>query len=166
MTVWLRPAVLAALIILGAAAPAAAGFDDGIAAYERGDYAAAAREFRALAEAGHVGAQFNLAVMYGRGLGVPLDDAEALRWYTKAAGQGHGGAQYNLGVRYGKGLGVPRDDVRAHMWLSLAAPRLPAGRYRERALLTRDLVAKRMSAADVAEAERRAAAWTPRAPAK
>lgn len=164
----LRAAALAVLIVFAAAPPAAAGFDEAVAAFNRGDYTDAAREFRALAEQGHVGAQYNLAVLYGRGLGVHLDDAQAVRWYTRAAAQGHGGAQYNLGVRYAKGLGVPRDDVRAYEWLSLAAPRLPAGRYRTRALMTRDRVAQRMSDAAVAEAERRAAAWTPttEAPAK
>ena len=37
----------------------------------------APEELRALAEQGDADAQFNLGVMYGEGLGVPQDDAEA-----------------------------------------------------------------------------------------
>ncbi len=41
--------VLTFAILIGLAAPAWAGFAEGVAAYERGDYATALREFR-----GHV----------------------------------------------------------------------------------------------------------------
>ncbi len=47
--------------------------------------------------------------MYGKGQGVPQDDAKAVKWYRKAAEQGYAGAQSNLGVMYGKGQGVPQD---------------------------------------------------------
>ena len=45
--------------------------------------------FHAAAEQGHAGAQFNLGAMYGNGVGVPRDDAEAMRWIREAAGNGH-----------------------------------------------------------------------------
>ncbi len=60
-----------------------------LAAYQRGDYATALREWRALAEQGDAKAQFNLGIMYSNGQGVPQDYAEALQWYRKAAIQGH-----------------------------------------------------------------------------
>ncbi len=45
--------VLSAVIVLiGLAAPAWAGFDEGVAAYNRGDYATALREWRPLAKQG------------------------------------------------------------------------------------------------------------------
>jgi hypothetical protein len=44
--------LLAAALICGAAAPAWADFDDGVAAYIAGDYATALKEFRVLAEQG------------------------------------------------------------------------------------------------------------------
>ena len=78
-------------------------------------------ELRARAEQGDATAQFNLAVMYHKGKGVPQDYAEAAKWYRKAAEQGHADAQYNLGNMYGKGQGVPQDYVQAHMWFNLAA---------------------------------------------
>ncbi len=40
------------------ATPAWAGFDEGVAAYHRGDYATALREFRPLAEQGDAAAQW------------------------------------------------------------------------------------------------------------
>ena len=82
-------AALCGGVTLGLTAPAWAGFDEGMAAHERGDYATALREWSPLAEQGHAGAQNNLGFMYRNGQGVPQDYAEALQWYRKAAEQGH-----------------------------------------------------------------------------
>ncbi len=85
-------APIAALCVgftLGLTAPAWAGFDEGIAAYDRGDYASAIREWRPLAEQGVAKAQFKLGLMYDNGRGVPQDYAEAVKWYRKAAEQGY-----------------------------------------------------------------------------
>ena len=48
---------------------------------------AAASEFDEiwLAEQGVASAQYNLALMYANGEGVPENDAEAVKWYRKAA---------------------------------------------------------------------------------
>ena len=59
--------------------------------------------------------------MYGRGEGVPEDDAEAVRWYRLAAEQGYAKAQFNLGLMYDFGEGVPEDDTEAVKWHHLAA---------------------------------------------
>lgn len=77
--------------------PAWAGLDEGVAAFKRGDYAAALREFRPLAERGDAGAQHNLGVMYTHGHGVPKDDREAVKWYRRAAKQGNAGGSIALG---------------------------------------------------------------------
>ncbi len=95
------------------ATPAWAGFDEGVAAYHRGDYATALREFRPLAEQGDAAAQSNLGNMYYKGQGVPQDYDEAVRWYTKAAEQGLAAAQHNLGLTYERGEGVPQDYAEA-----------------------------------------------------
>ncbi len=94
--------------ILGLTAPAWAGMDEALAAYQRGDYATALREWRPLAKQGNAKAQQYLGFMYKKGLGVPQDDAEAVKWYRKAAEQGHADAQYTLGVMYDEGLGLHR----------------------------------------------------------
>ncbi|MCH8098520.1 MAG: sel1 repeat family protein [Proteobacteria bacterium] len=81
-------ALIAALctgVTLGLTAPAWAGVDEGVVAYNRGDYATALREWRPLAEQGDAEAQFNLGLMYYKGRGVPQDYAEAVKWYRLAA---------------------------------------------------------------------------------
>ena len=114
-------AVLCAGFTLELTAPAWAGFDEGVAAYKRGDYATALREWHPLAEQGNAGAQYNLGVMYDKGEGVTQDNAEAVKWYRKAAEQGVAEAQYNLGLMYRNGLGVPQDNAEAVKWYRKAA---------------------------------------------
>ena len=54
----MRRLALALAVLIGLAAPAWAGFDEGFAALKRGDYATALREWRPLAEQGDAGAQY------------------------------------------------------------------------------------------------------------
>ncbi len=105
-------AALCAGFTLGLTAPAWAGWDEGVAAANRGDYATALREFRPLAEQDHAGAQSYLGFMYADGRGVSQDDAEAVTWYRKAAEQGNAEAQFNLGIMYYNGHGVPQNRPR------------------------------------------------------
>ena len=111
----------AALLFLATTSVAAADFAAGVRAYDRGDYASAFREFRALAEQGNASAQFNLGFMYDNGEGVSEDDRQAVFWYRKAAEQGDASAQYNLGLMYDNGEGVPEDDRLAAFWYRKAA---------------------------------------------
>ena len=112
LAAWLLPAL-----------PVQAGFEDGVAAYLKGDYLSALRELKPLAEQGHSAAQYHLGLMYGLGRGVPVDPREAVRWYRQAAEQGVAMAQYNLGVLYETGAGVPQDDREAVSWFRKAAER-------------------------------------------
>jgi len=69
-----------------AAGPAVAGpFEDGEAAFSKGDYATALRLWQPLAQQGDARAQNGLGALYQRGLGVPQDLAEAMRWFQKSA---------------------------------------------------------------------------------
>ena len=90
----------------------------------------------------------------------PQDDAETVRWWRLAADQGRALAQTNLGVAYANGQGVPRDYVQAHMWFDLAASGTTGQNY-ELAVRRRDAIAARLTAEEVAEAQRLAAAFTP-----
>ncbi len=92
-----RLAAFAVLLVV-LAAPAWAGFAEGKAAHERGDYATALREWRPLAAQGNAAARYNLGFMYTKGHGVTQDYAEAAKWYHRAADQGVASAQHNLGV--------------------------------------------------------------------
>ncbi len=112
---------LAAVLLVMLAGPAWAGFDEGVAAYERGDYATAIKEFRPLAEQGDALAQYGLGVMYEVGKGVPQDYAEAVKWFRKAAAQGYAKTQYGLGRMYFAGEGDPQKYVEAVKWYRKAA---------------------------------------------
>jgi len=116
-----RPLLATVFFLLLLPDSATAGFDEGIAAYERGDYATALRELGPLAIAGTPRAQFAVGVMYERGWSVAENDAEAVRWYRSAADQGLAKAQFNLGLMYGKGKGVPQDYAEALRWQRRAA---------------------------------------------
>ena len=109
-----------ALLLAGAASPPP-GFKEGVAAFRKGDYPAALKAFKTIAEGGLAEAQFNLGVMYRQGLGVKADLAEALKWYRKAADQGHPKAQLNLGTMHARGLGVKEDAAEAFKWHKRAA---------------------------------------------
>ena len=155
--------IAAVFLALVLSAPSlAANFQAGREAYERGDYVAALKEWRPLAEQGNTSAQNNLGVMYAEGRGVPQDYAEAVRWYRLAAEQGDAGAQTNLGIMYDTGKGVTQDNAQAHMWYDLAAGRLPPGGDRDWVVKRRDYIAERMTPAQVAEAQRLARDWKPK----
>ncbi len=80
------------------------------------------------------------------------------QWFRKAAEQGYADAQSFLGIMYMDGRGVPQDDVRAHMWLNLAASKL-SGEDRDNVGEGRDILAKKMSREEIAEAQRLAREW-------
>ena len=90
-------------------------------AASKGDYAAALREFRPLADQGHPRAQFELGNMYRFGLGVPKDKSEAIKWFRLSADAGNVYAQSILGFMYADGEGVPKNDAEAVKWYRLAA---------------------------------------------
>jgi TPR repeat protein len=118
--------------------------------------------YRKAAEQGDADAQTIVALMYVNGHGVSQDYAQALIWYRKAADQGNGSAQLGLGLMYANGHGVPQDYVRARMWFDIAAAAAGASDVSVRtAVKWRDLVATRMTPAQVAEAQRLAREWTP-----
>ena len=94
-------------------------------------------------------AQYNVGVMYDKGLGVVQDYAEAVRWYKLASAQGDAMAQVNLGFRYNNGQGVVQDYVRAHMWWNLAAVTGDSVPVKNR-----DIVAKQMTSQQIAEAQK------------
>jgi TPR repeat protein len=151
-------AILAMPFVISAAF--AGPLEDGAAAYDRGDYPTALKLWRSLANQGSAKAQALLGVMYDDGQGVPQDYAEAIKWYRLAADHGVAVAQVNLGLMYFKGLGVPQNYVQAHVWWNLAAANPYSDKEaRDKAVLNRDLVARKMTAAQIAEAQKLASEW-------
>jgi TPR repeat protein len=72
------------------------------------------------AKAGNREAQCYLGVNYEQGVGVAIDEAEAIKWYRLAAEQGDEYAASDLGYRYATGKGVPKDPLEAYVWLMIA----------------------------------------------
>ena len=107
------------------------------------------------AQEGDAVAQYNLAVMHSKGVGVAQNDAEAIKWYGLAAEQGHAMAQYNLGMVYYFGKGVPQDYSTAYKWVLIAAE-YGDNSVAKDALLN---IAKKMSQEQVSAAEDAAEAW-------
>lgn len=146
---------------LASAAPALAGpLERGAESYELGDYAAALRLWRPLAEAGDAAAQHNLGVMHAEGRGVPQDVVKAVTWYRKAAEQNLGEAQYNLGNMYVIGEGVPQSYVEAYKWYILATANLHAGARRNLAMRNHDWVVTLMTPAQIVQSRKLAQTWT------
>jgi TPR repeat protein len=194
-----RVAIALAAVVLAAVSQQTASSgprDDAERAAERGDYGAALKLLRPLADQGDAAAQSDLGLMYADHRGVPQDYGQAMawyrraadqgyaraqdalgdmyylavgvgqdlelaaRWYRKAADQGYRQAQTSLGILYAEGYGVPRDNVQAYMWFTLAIAADTASNVdakdEER---SRRLVAAKMSAAEIAMAQRLASEW-------
>ncbi len=91
-------------------------------------------------------AWFQIGLLYRLGLGVPPSEAEAVVWWLKAAQRGLPEAQYAIGQLY-----QDRDPVEAYSWFALAAA---AGSKDGRSGM--NMLAPRMTAAQLAEAQQRA----------
>ena len=88
--------ILLAAQLMGTVAAFAGPWEDGMAAYNRGDYMPAIRLFRPLAEQGNAKAQNVLGVMFRKGEGVPKNPARAHMWFSLAAKRGEAGARAEL----------------------------------------------------------------------
>jgi localization factor PodJL len=78
-------------------------------------------ELRAAALAGNPAAEYEIAVRYAEGRGVPQSLAEAARWFERAANRGLAPAQYRLGSLLEKGHGVKKDaDAARRLYLAAA----------------------------------------------
>ena len=114
-------AVMAYMVEAHTQAKDNANFEAGVAAYQANDLPLAHKKFLAAAKEGHADSQFNVALMYERGIGVGKDEKEAVVWYSKAASQGNAAAQFNLGVLYENGRGTKIDFVKANEWYRKAS---------------------------------------------
>lgn len=115
------------------------------------------------ADKGDPEAQYQLATRYIDGDGVQQDDLTALRWFSRAADQGDAEAQYNLGVMYMTGRGALKNITEGYFWTSLAVPHMTGGAVamaRENLSFAR----ARLTPEQIAEADRRIAAWKPTKP--
>jgi uncharacterized protein len=124
----------------------------------RRDLAAAVRWLNKAAQEGSTAAQYDLGFMYEHGQGVPHDEKLAAHWNQLASEGGDALAQFDYGQRCVLGVGVAQDQVEGLKWLLLAG-----AQGQKDALAKAESVQRNLSGAQIAEAKRRAAAFTPRA---
>lgn len=97
---------------LGSSSP----YEDATAAYERGHLNKAFKGFLAGAEAGDVDCMAMVAVMYGAGEGVRIDQQQSIAWDQKAIAAGSTLAFLNIAITY-RCMG---DMVNAMHWFERA----------------------------------------------
>ncbi len=144
------------LLVFVVAIASAADFATGLTAFQKGDYVTAANEWRPLAEEGDAAVQYNLALLYLDGHGVPMDPTEAAKWLKRSAEQGYTEAQHDLGALYGAGKGVKRDYLEAYKWMNICGAKGNGG-----CIAQRDLLAKKLKPAQIAQAQRQATEFQP-----
>jgi TPR repeat protein len=113
---WSRVAVVIGLATLlstlGARTATSVQGETAWRAYERGDYATAAKLHAEQARKGDRLAQFNYAMMLFRREAAETERGEALQWLRRAADAGMMQAQYNMGLLYENGTAVPSRSPR------------------------------------------------------
>ena len=103
----------AAFLLITLSAQVWAGFEEGEAAFVRGDYTEAHREWMPLAVEGDARAQWGVAHLYLLGLGVMQDVAVGAQWAKKSADQGYVEGLSLLADLYQRGVGVSQDLSKA-----------------------------------------------------
>jgi len=127
------------------------------------DYNEAFKWYQKAADQGIAEAQMFLGAMYSKGLGgVKASWVEAAKWMRRAADQGLGGAQGALGECYQSGDGVPQDYVEAYKWFNLSAAQDDLLSPKGIAAQERNSITRLMTPEQIAEGQRRAAAFVPR----
>ncbi len=95
--------------------------EQGVAAYDAQDYAAALPFLVRAAEKDDPEAQYTLGRMYVNGYGVVKDVDRAHELFQASADQAHPGGQVGMGYLYLTGQAVEYDDEEAARWYRLAA---------------------------------------------
>jgi TPR repeat protein len=144
----MKKIIFALLIAVSLSTATADPQAEAAAASVRGDYSAELKITRPLATSGVAWAQSFLGDNFFTGSGAVRNYKEAVKWYRLAAVQGDGRAQFMLGVAFENGQGVVQDYKKAHIWFNLAA--VTGDSFSAKA---RDIVAQRMTAEQIGEAQ-------------
>lgn len=112
-------AAFMAIFWVSSVSPSLAGVQEGIEAYESGDYDVARKYFEESAVESE--SQFYLGLLHETGNGAVKNYSMALGWYQRAAGANNVEAQIKLANMYENGLGAPRNIEKAGKWYARAA---------------------------------------------
>jgi GAF domain/Sel1 repeat len=105
------------------------------------------------AKAGDSIAQYEMALRYAHGKGVPQNYRDAMVWFKRAANHGDIRAQSALSDLYLSGRDLPRDYVRAYTWASIAGGLRRDDNDRLKA------IESRMTPVQIEDAHRRISMW-------
>ena len=131
------------------------------------DYEKARKYHLQAAQAGDPRSMFDLGSMYEFGMGVPVDLRQAAVWYRHAAEYGHPQGAYNLGTMLESGEAGQQDLVEAYKFYRIAMDNgfdgVPYDNQRLRidrnAPSPIDLISRKMTPAQIADAKNRAKAF-------
>jgi hypothetical protein len=76
--------------------------------------------FEKAANQGDLDSQYNLGVLYEKGIGTDKDLNKALFWFIKSAENNYSLSQYSLGVLYFSNEGVTKDNAKSAYWIRKA----------------------------------------------
>ena len=99
----------------------AAELEDGFREFKAGNYEQALRLWLPIAEKDNAEAQYNLGILYMKGLGVEKNEKTAFIWYKRSAANGNTDAMYNLGMMYNQGRVIYRSPKDAVKWWKKSA---------------------------------------------
>ncbi|CCQ72340.1 tetratricopeptide repeat protein [Magnetospira sp. QH-2] len=117
MTMFRFLPIVAILSVIHAATALSETLSQGLAAYDRKDYATAFPVLKEWAERGNPIAQFHFGALYDRGNGIAKDQEIAFEWFEKAAAQGHRDALFNVALSLLTAGGTEKDPDRAQLLL-------------------------------------------------
>ena len=110
---------------------------------------------------GHPGAQYGLATMYLKGVGLNRNPGQGIKWLKLSAGKRYVPAQMLLGELYWKGKIVRQDRAKAIMWYTLAEQTAHPGTQAKVITRLQSLVSQ-ASASEREAGQAKAARWTRR----
>jgi uncharacterized protein len=115
----------------------------------RRNYKLAYRYYKKAALLGVTWAMYRSGLMAKKLAHLPVISSSAKRWFSMAADQGDRDAMFELGVVHAEGIGTLQNFVTAHMWLNITSS---FGNVKARTY--RDKIAKKMTPAQIAEAQK------------
>jgi len=113
--------ILIIALLLCSSASLAASVDDGLVAFEQGDYEGARDIWLPLAEQGEARAAYYMSLLCAQGKGVPKNIPLAMEYLAAAARNGHAVAQFNLGNHYNQGKWLEEKPELAAYWWRVSA---------------------------------------------
>ena len=116
-----RTSILALVVIAGVAAPAFAGYDEGVKAIQANDMVKAEKELELLSKERDPRAQFLMGLyVYGNAESKLFDLNKATPLLLDAAERGYTPAMIPLAGAYAEGKGVPKSLFEAYKWVAIA----------------------------------------------